>query len=159
MSSNGPSDRIVSGPLASTLFWFGAPLALGMGLQTTFNLVDAYLISRLDADVAGPSLGAIGICDQIAAIGSIVSYGISTATAALVAQADGRGDREAARRVAWQSMIMVSLWSIVFGVLGLGAAGFIMHDWSAPRARSPSLALATCASSWAAASRSSSCCR
>ena len=128
MTRKGPSDRIVTGPLAGTLFWFGAPLALGMGLQTTFNLVDAYLISRLDADVAGPSLGAIGICDQIAAIGSIVSYGISTATAALVAQHDGRGDREAARRVAWQSMIMVSLWSIIFGVLGLGAAGFIMHD-------------------------------
>jgi putative MATE family efflux protein len=128
MSSRDPSERIVSAPLASTLFWFGAPLALGMGLQTTFNLVDAYLISRLDADVAGPSLGAIGICDQIAAIGSIVSYGISTATAALVAQHDGRGDREAARRVAWQSMLLVSLWSLVFGVLGLGAAGFIMND-------------------------------
>jgi putative MATE family efflux protein len=128
MSVRDSSERIVSSPLAGTLFWFGAPLALGMGLQTTFNLVDAYLISRLDAEVAGPSLGAIGICDQIAAIGSIVSYGISTATAALVAQHDGRGDREAARRVAWQSMLMVSLWSLVFGVLGLGAAGFIMHD-------------------------------
>jgi putative MATE family efflux protein len=99
-----------------------------MALQTTFNLVDAYLISRLDADVAGPSLGAIGICDQIAAVGSIVSYGISTATAALVAQYEGRGDREAARHVAWQSMIMVSLWSALFGVLGLGGAGFIMRD-------------------------------
>src|SRR6266481_1138414 len=125
MSARDSSDRIVSGPLASTLFWFGLPLALGMGLQTTFNLVDAYLISRLDPDVAGPSLGAIGICDQIAAIGSIVSYGISTATAALVAQHDGRGDRESARRVAWQSMIMVALWSALFGVLGLGGAGFI----------------------------------
>lgn len=128
MSSRGASDRIVTGPLASTLARFGAPLALGMALQTTFNLVDAYLISRLDADVAGPSLGAIGICDQIAAVGSIVSYGISTATAALVAQYEGRGDREAARHVAWQSMILVSLWSVLFGVLGLGAAGFIMRD-------------------------------
>ena len=35
----GPSERIVSGPLALTLLRFGAPLALGMGLQTTFNLV------------------------------------------------------------------------------------------------------------------------
>src|SRR5216684_1927849 len=109
MTAAAPGERIVSGPLALTLLRFGAPLALGMGLQTTFNLVDAY--------VAGPSLGAIGICDQIAAIGSIVSYGISTATAALVAQHDGRGDREAARRVAWQSMIMVSLWSALFGLL------------------------------------------
>jgi putative MATE family efflux protein len=128
MTAAAPGERIVSGPLAFTLLKFGAPLALGMGLQTTFNLVDAYLISRLDADVAGPSLGAIGICDQIAAIGSIVSYGISTATAALVAQHDGRGDREAARRVAWQSMIMVALWSALFGALGLGGAGFIMTD-------------------------------
>jgi putative MATE family efflux protein len=128
MSSRHASDRIVGAPLAGSLFRFGAPLALGMALQTTFNLVDAYLISRLEAGVAGPSLGAIGICDQIAAVGSIVSYGISTATAALVAQYEGRGDRETARRVAWQSMIMVSLWSLLFGVLGLGAAGFIMHD-------------------------------
>jgi putative MATE family efflux protein len=126
--TSAPGERIVNGPLAGTLLRFGAPLALGMGLQTTFNLVDAYLISRLDADVAGPSLGAIGICDQIAAIGSIVSYGISTATAALVARHDGRGDREAARHVAWQSMIMVALWSAIFGVLGLGGAGFIMRD-------------------------------
>jgi putative MATE family efflux protein len=128
MSSREASDRIVTGPLAMTLARFGAPLALGMALQTTFNLVDAYLISRLDPEVAGPSLGAIGICDQIAAIGSIVSYGISTATAALVARYEGRGDREAAERVAWQSMIMVSLWSLLFGVLGLGGAGFIMRD-------------------------------
>jgi putative MATE family efflux protein len=128
MSSRSASDRIVSGPLAISVARFGAPLALGMALQTTFNLVDAYLISRLEPDVAGPSLGAIGICDQIAAVGSIVSYGISTATAALVAQYEGRGDRDAARRVAWQSMILVSLWSALFGVLGLGAAGFIMHD-------------------------------
>lgn len=128
MTSAAPGERIVSGPLAITLLRFGAPLALGMGLQTTFNLVDAYLISRLDADVAGPSLGAIGICDQIAAVGSIVSYGISTATAALVAQHDGRGDREAARRVAWQSMLMVALWSVIFGAIGLGGAGFIMRD-------------------------------
>jgi putative MATE family efflux protein len=128
MSSGDASDRIVAGPLATSLLRFGAPLALGMGLQTTFNLVDAYLISRLEPDVAGPSLGAIGICDQIAAIGSIVSYGISTATAALVAQHDGMGDRETARRVAWQSMIMVSLWSALFGLLGLGGAGFIMRD-------------------------------
>src|SRR4051812_21983766 len=128
MTAAHPSERIVGGRLAGTVFRFGLPLALGMGLQTTFNLVDAYLISRLDADVAGPSLGAIGICDQIAAIGSIVSYGISTATAALVARHDGRGDREAARRVAWQSMIMVALWSAIFGLVGLVGAGFVMRD-------------------------------
>jgi Na+-driven multidrug efflux pump len=69
--------RILHGPLPLEVLRFGAPLALGMGLQTAFNLVDAYLIAQLPEDVAGPSLGAIGICDQLAALGTIVSYGVS----------------------------------------------------------------------------------
>jgi putative MATE family efflux protein len=121
-------DRILEAPLGRGVLRFGLPLALGMGLQTTFNLVDAYLISRLPAEVAEPSLGAIGICDQIAAVGSIVSYGIATATAALVAQHDGRGDRQSARLVAWQSMLMVLGWSLLFGLLGIGGSRFILSS-------------------------------
>ena len=41
---------------------------------------------------------------------------------------DGRGDRAAAARVAWQSMLLVTLWSVLFGVLGLAFAEFIMRD-------------------------------
>lgn len=121
-------DPITQGKLAPSMFRFGAPLALGMGLQTTFNLVDAYLISRLEPEVAGPSLGAIGICDQIAALGSIISYGVSTATAALLSIRHGQGDSQGVRKIAWQSMILVGIWSIIFGILGLFGAGFVMHD-------------------------------
>ena len=45
-----------------------------MALQTTFNLVDAYLIARLPAGEVGAAVGAIGICDQVSALGTIVSY-------------------------------------------------------------------------------------
>jgi len=128
MSAAGAGDRILSGPLPARVFRFGAPLAVGMGLQTVFNLVDAYLISRLDADVAGPSLGAIGICDQIAAIGSIISYGIATATAALVSQREGARDPDEARRIARHSLALVVFWSLLFGLLGIVGAGFIMRD-------------------------------
>ncbi|MFW5741469.1 MAG: hypothetical protein ACOC1F_14030, partial [Myxococcota bacterium] len=64
------TERILKGPLGWELARFGTPLALAMGLQVTFNLVDAYLIARLGPQVAGPALGAIGICDQIAALGA-----------------------------------------------------------------------------------------
>ena len=37
--------RILAGPLPFEVARFGTPLALGMGLQVTFNLVDAYLIA------------------------------------------------------------------------------------------------------------------
>lgn len=120
--------RIVEGPLGREMLRFGTPLAVGMGLQTTFNLVDAWLVSRIDAELVGPSLGAIGICDQIAAIGTIVSYGVSTATAAIVAQRAGCGDREGVRRVAWQSMLVVGALSLAFGLLGGLAPRFVLRD-------------------------------
>ncbi len=69
-------NRTLEGSLAAELLRFGSPLAVGMGLQVTFNLVDAYLVSRLGSEEAGAALGAIGICDQIAAIGSIISFGL-----------------------------------------------------------------------------------
>jgi putative MATE family efflux protein len=122
------TERILRGPLALELARFGVPLAIGMGLQTTFNLVDAYLISRLEAHLAGPSLGAIGICDQLAAIGTILSYGVSIATAAMVATRQGRGDAKGVREVAWQSLVLVAGLALLFGVVGIGFAGPIMRN-------------------------------
>src|SRR6185503_17561549 len=105
-------SRILRGPIPWEMLRFGAPIALGMGLQTTFNLVDAYVISRLSPEVAGPALGALGICDQLSAIGTIISYGLTTASAAMIARAHGRGDREEVRKLVWQSILAVSALSL-----------------------------------------------
>jgi putative MATE family efflux protein len=120
------AERILRGVLPREVLRFGAPLAVGMGLQTAFNLVDAYLIARLPPEVAEPSLGAIGICDQLAAIGTIVSYGVSVAAASLVSRAWGRGDHATARRIAWQSGLMVLVLGVVLALLGgLGARALL----------------------------------
>jgi len=105
---------------------FGAPIAVGMGLQVTFNLVDAYLISRLEPGVSGPALGALGICDQLSAIGTIVSYGLTTAAAAMIAQAHGRGDHDAVRAYVWQSILAVAALSLFFGLVSIAFAGPIL---------------------------------
>src|SRR5690606_35638439 len=62
------SVRILTGPLALEIARFGVPLALGMGLQTSFNLVDAYIISGLGGSAASAALGAIGVADLIGAL-------------------------------------------------------------------------------------------
>lgn len=122
------TERILHGSLPREVLRFGAPLALGMGLQTTFNLVDAYIIARLPAEVSGPALGAIGICDQLAALGTIVSYGISVAAASLVSRAWGAGNTGEARRVAWQSGLLVGALGVVFALVGgLGARELLTH--------------------------------
>jgi putative MATE family efflux protein len=126
--SERATARILSGPLGLQVVRFGAPLALGMGLQTAFNLVDAYIISRLGGATTGPALGAIGICDQLAALGTIVSYGLSTATATLLSRKVGEGDHEAVKDIAWQSLLLIGALSLFFGIFGIFGAGFVLRS-------------------------------
>ena len=125
--SDRPSERILSGPLGLEMVRFGAPLALGMGLQTAFNLVDAFVISRLGGATAGPALGAIGICDQLAALGTIVSYGLSVATATLISRKVGERNPEAVKEIAWQSLLVIGSLSLFFGIFGSVGADFVLR--------------------------------
>ena len=122
------TERILRGPLWFEVGRFGLPLALGMGLQTTFNLVDAYLFSRLPASIASSSLGAIGICDQLAALGTIVSYGLSVATAAMLSRRLGAGDLAGLKRIAWQSTLVVLALAGALGCLGVFGARWLIED-------------------------------
>ena len=106
---------------------FGAPLALGMGLQTAFNLVDAFVISRLGGATTGPALGAIGICDQLAALGTIVSYGLSVATATLISRKVGERHTDAVKGIAWQSLLVIAALSLFFGLFGGFGADFVLR--------------------------------
>jgi putative MATE family efflux protein len=120
------AERLVRGSLALEVARFGTPIALGMGLQTAFNLVDAYLIGHLEKSVAGPALGAIGICDQLAALGTIVSYGLTVATTAMISRRHGEGDHAGVEQVAWQSLYIVLALSAVFALVGVfGAEGLL----------------------------------
>jgi putative MATE family efflux protein len=120
--------RILEGPLALEIARFGTPLAIGMALQTTFNLADAYLIAQLPPDEVGAAVGAIGICDQVAALGTIISYGITTAAGAILAQRKGARDQEGVQRAAWQSMLIIGALSVALGLIGIFGSGFLVRD-------------------------------
>ena len=127
-SSADPSRaRILHGPLALSALRLGLPLALAMVLQVLFNLVDQYLIARLPPAVADPSLDALGICDMVAALGTIVSYGVSSATATLVSNARGRGDDDEVARIAWGSVGLVTALGVGIGLVTVLGADVIVH--------------------------------
>src|SRR5262245_24988107 len=120
------SQRILSGPLALEIARFGVPLALGMGLQTSFNLVDAYIISGLGGAKASAALGAIGVADLIGAVGTILSYGLSIATSAIISRKQGEGDMDGVRRIAWQSVLMLVGVSAIVSAFGIFGAEALM---------------------------------
>lgn len=121
------SRRILEGPLALELLRFGTPLAIGTALQVTFNLVDAWILGKMPHDEVGPAMGALGICDQMGAIGTILCYGVSTGTAARLALLKGKNDLDGVRRSAWQSILVVAALSLVTGILGIGFAGSLVR--------------------------------
>lgn len=99
-----------------------------MALQTTFNLVDAYLIAQLPAGEVGAAVGAIGICDQVAALGTIISYGVSTASGAMLANRKGARDHRGVQDAAWQALIVILALSLLLGIGGaLGAGVLVRH--------------------------------
>ncbi|WP_394827001.1 MATE family efflux transporter [Pendulispora albinea] len=120
--------RILEGPLAKEVARFGIPLALGMALQTTFNLVDAYMVAQLPREEVGSAIGALGICDQVAALGTILSYGVSTATSSIISNRVGSGDTQGVQKAAWQSILIVTALGVLFGFLGIAFAGTIVRD-------------------------------
>src|ERR1041384_6072036 len=123
----GPaSQRILSGPLALEIARFGVPLAVGMGLQTSFHLADGHLISGLGGSKASAALGAIGVADLIGAVGTILSYGLSIATGAIISRKQGEGDMEGVRRVAWQSVLLLIAVSALTSCVGLFGAEALM---------------------------------
>lgn len=128
MGEGSGESRILTGPLAWEVARFGTPLAVGMALQTTFNLVDAYLIGQLPKSEVGAAVGAIGICDQVAALGTIISFGVSTGAAAIISNRKGARDQAGVQQAAWQSILVIAALSVVLGVLGGLGAGVIVHD-------------------------------
>lgn len=109
--------RLTEGSLGWGVLRFGLPLVIGMILHTAFNLIDMFMVGRLANATA--ALAALGICDMIAAVATILSNGISTAAVALISRRAGSGHLTGVRRAAWQSLFFVGVLSIVFGALGL----------------------------------------
>ncbi len=126
--SDAATKRILEGPLAREVARFGTPLAVGMALQTTFNLADAYLVGQLPPSEVGAAIGALGICDQVAAIGTILSYGVSTATSAVLSNQKGKNDTQGIQHTAWQSILIVLGLSALFALLGIAFAGPLVRD-------------------------------
>lgn len=129
--------RILKGPLALEVGRFGVPLAIGMGLQTTFNLVDAYIIGRLGGEEGRAAIAAIANCDYVAAVGTILAYGLSIATGTLISRRHGEGDEDGVRRVAWQSTLLILFISGLFAIIGLFGSELLLG--SAMQAKGPVL--------------------
>ena len=62
----------------------------------------------------------------LGALGTILSYGLSIATGAIISRKQGEGDMEGVRSVAWQSVLLLIAVSALTSAVGLFGAEALM---------------------------------
>lgn len=107
-------NKLLTGPVAPVLLRLALPIMAGMFLQTAFNLVDTWFVSRLGQDAIAAVSMNIPLFFIVLAMGSAVAVG----TSSLLAQAVGAGDGAKAGKIASQAVTLALVVGVVSGLLG-----------------------------------------
>ncbi|MDB5298249.1 MAG: putative efflux pump [Phycisphaerales bacterium] len=111
---NDRQKLFLEGPIGRALLSLAVPIILGNVLQTGYQLTDAFWVGRLGASAVAAVSVSFPVTFLVIALGS----GLAMAGATLTAQYTGAGRPDMVNHVAAQTMIMVTLTSIVLGALG-----------------------------------------
>lgn len=110
-----------TGSLAASLFVLALPLvASGVLAGAVFQIFDLSFLARLGE---APMAAVIITNQTVRQVCFLVAMGLSFAVQAGVAQAVGRGDREAAGHMAGQALLLGAVISAAIAALGLAAPG------------------------------------
>ena len=110
----------LEGPIGKALLQLAIPIILGNILQTGYQLTDAFWVGRLGAAAVAAVSVSFPLTFLVIALGS----GLAMAGATLSAQYMGAGRQDMVNHVAAQTMLMVTLTSVV-----LGAAGYLLSPY------------------------------
>lgn len=111
----GTSNDYTQIKLSKAIFLLSIPMVLEMVMESIFAVVDIYFVSKLGAD----AVATVGITESVITIVYAVAFGISMATTALVARRIGENRPAKASHIAWQSIVVGILVSIIIAIPGL----------------------------------------
>jgi putative MATE family efflux protein len=118
--STARQKLFLEGPIGTALIRLAIPLVLGNLLQTGYQLTDAFWVGRLGA----AAVAAVSISFPVSFLVIALGAGFGIAGATLSAQYMGAGRQDMVNHVAAQTMMMVTLTSMV-----LGAAGYVLAPY------------------------------
>lgn len=106
--------RVLEGPIVPTLVRLAAPAILSMFLYTALNLVDAFWVGRLGSEPLAAVMTSLFAIWILYSFADLVAVGAT----ALVARHVGAGDLPAAGRVAHEAIVLGTIVSIPFVIVG-----------------------------------------
>ena len=104
-----------TGPILKPLIIFSAPIMLANLLQTSFQIVDSLWVGNI---LGADALGAVAIATTI--LVTILSFilGLNNAALTILSQQNGRQDDEGLKRYLNAFIVIMTLMSVVFAVIG-----------------------------------------
>lgn len=108
-------NDFTAGPILKPLIIFSAPIMLANLLQTSFQIVDSLWVGNI---LGAEALGAVAVATTI--LVTILSFilGLNNAALTILSQQHGRKDDEGLKRYLNAFIVIMTLMSVVFAVIG-----------------------------------------
>tara|TARA_R110000868_G_scaffold6865_4_gene37989 strand:- start:3671 stop:5098 length:1428 start_codon:yes stop_codon:yes gene_type:complete len=113
----------LTGSIPRALLTLAVPIMLANILQSGYQLTDAFWVGRLGADAVAAVSISMPVTFLVIAMGS----GLAMAGATLTAQYMGAGRPDLVNHVAAQTMLMVTITSVILGALGFMLAPHLLR--------------------------------
>ncbi|MFH1789013.1 MAG: MATE family efflux transporter [Candidatus Altiarchaeota archaeon] len=108
-------NDLTDGSVFTTILAASWPMMIAFGLQSTFNIVDAYFVGRISAD----ALAAVSVSFPVVFLIISLSTGVGVGTTSLIARYIGRRDYASAGEVAEHAFVISIALSVFFMFTGL----------------------------------------
>ncbi len=120
--ANTNYNNLTTGPIPELLLSLAIPSSIGLFFNTMYNVVDTFVAGYLSTE----ALASLSISYPIFFALIALSLGVGSGSTALIANALGSNDRDAAKRYAKQSVSFGALLGIAISVLGVLFVPFLL---------------------------------
>ena len=122
------------GPLARQMFAFAWPLLLANLLQVSYQLIDSLWVGNL---IGADALGAVSISSTV--LFTVLSFvlGLNNAALTILSQQKGRKSEEGLKRYLNAFVVLMSIMSIVLGIVGIFIAEPVLRLLGTPEVMLP----------------------
>ncbi|GAB4417360.1 MAG: MATE family efflux transporter [Bacteroidia bacterium] len=106
---------LTEGPIAAQLTKLTIPMVFGVFSMVAFNLVDTYFVGQIGTE----QLAALSFTLPVVMVLGAIGMGMSMGASAVVSQAIGAGDKQRVQRLTIDSLVLATIFALVFVALGL----------------------------------------